>query len=151
MIDKIFDGMDYAKRDKCNSVIGRIRKLTGKMRLALSETVAGQPVEAEINAGRWIANCPDCPGAEAVSPDEPIFYCFSCGNKEIGGKLREVIFPKDHKAIEAEILKRVVAPAVDGRDEIAKMLFGRPQGLPRSWTPTETIEDLREQNKKAGM
>jgi len=151
-MDKIFNGLDYARRDKCNSVIERIRKLAkkGKIKFVEAEDSKAKPVHAEINAGRWIAQCPDCAGAEAVSAEEPIFFCFSCGNERIGGKLRRVQFPEHFKEIEAELLKRPVR-LMAGRDEIAKMLDAIPERLPRAWTPDETIEDLQEQNREAGL
>ena len=41
------------------------------------ETFQGETVNAYINHGRWVADCP-CNGAELVSPDHTML-CGSCG------------------------------------------------------------------------
>ena len=81
-------------------------------------------LEAEVNHGRWIANC-ECFGAEEVDPRDGLFFCFSCGNAISGGKLRRVVFPDNYEAIE-------MALAV------------RPHEAFRNWVPGMTIEDLEQ-------
>lgn len=58
------------------------------------------PATARYDTGRWLADCPnpDCNSAEAVDPDDPRFYCFSCRTQEAWA---DVIFPEDVAAIEA--------------------------------------------------
>lgn len=149
--EKIFDGMDYARRENCRTIRHRILKIVEKAGLKfIDQKAKGEPVKAEINAGRWIAKCPDCAGAEAVSSIDPIFYCFSCGNEKVGGRWREVVFPENKGEIEAALLKRRVKYR-SGRDEISRALTAKPDPLPRAWTPTESVEDLLEQNMKAGV
>lgn len=100
---------------------------------------AGQPmitdwkprgdVEAIINDGRWLVQCPltGCGGAERVDPDWPLAVCTArdgCGS----GPFR-VIFPPPAKraAIEAELVIRPVMAT-------------------RNWKPGETPAQLRKEN-----
>jgi len=85
-------------------------------------------IEARVDHGRWIANCPDCKGAECVTLDDPVFMCLSCGNEAIGGKLRRVKFPNDQSTIEG-------------------LLTSRPL-YAQNWDPNETINQLKEENKR---
>jgi hypothetical protein len=165
MEEKIISAMDYARREKVSSVTDRIRKIyqkkfdKGEMDVPIKTDVKGKPVYAEINFGQWLAKCPDCPGAEAVAPEDPVFYCFSCGNFTNNGHFRQVIFPatRTRKAIEAEVLRRPVEIKAGThtieRLTLAKPLIRTEKGLlSRSWTPDEELETLRQQNKdiKAG-
>ena len=116
----------------------------------------GKSVYAQVNNGQWLAICPICGGAESVMLEEPIFYCFSCGNFENHGKPREVIFPstKDIKDIESILLERPVI-IKKGAHEIERITNAEPAIkdeyglLPRSWTPDQTIKDLRRENKES--
>lgn len=114
----------------------------------------GTPVQARIWQGQWIADC-ECGGASFVDPDEPIFFCFSCGNRRAGGNCRAVIFPdKDTRAeIERLLLDRPVDDMA-GLTDLERVGLARPLiviegagGLARNWQPGETADDLREQNK----
>ncbi len=67
-------------------------------------------VNARVNQGRWIADCP-CGGAAVVSSKQPFFYCPYCGNAGNGRKWLQVAFPQEKAEIEAELLKR---PAFNG-------------------------------------
>jgi len=67
----------------------------------------GVPVVARVWQGQWIAEC-ECRGACFVDPEEPVFFCFGCGNRANGQKPRPVIFPEDWKAIEQVLLERPV-------------------------------------------
>jgi len=103
---------------------------------ALSLPPQGEQAIAVVNHSRWFALCPDerCAGGEVVSPDAPVFMCLSCGNKNNLDKngiirLRQVAFPDD-------------------RIELEKVLLERPDPVSRNWYPTETIEDLQEENKR---
>lgn len=121
-----------------------------------------EPVMARIWQGQWIADC-ECRGASFVDPDEPIFFCFSCGNRAQGGWVRSVIFPEQREAIEALVLERPVddmAGLTDNeRAGMAKALLsvevqqtdGEVSLMPltRSWRPGETVEDLHEQQHDA--
>jgi hypothetical protein len=104
--------------------------------------LAPQPVEAALaapvgphtiaipavaNHGRWIAECPDCNGAQLTSPDDQRFMCCECGNAAVGGKWRPVVWPKDHEAIGA-------------------LLDDRPRHLANT-EPGQTLADIRKENK----
>jgi len=158
MKEKIITAMDYAKRDGCKTVREHIEKImekTGKrFDTPFNGEPKGKPVYAEINFGRWIARCPDCNGAEDVDPDEPIFYCISCGNFKNNGRPRKVIFPdkKEREAIEKEVLKRPIK-ITGGANELERLTNAVPTVLTkkgvlsRSWIPGETAEDIRKQNE----
>jgi len=75
----------------------------------LEDEPTGTPVVARIWQGQWIADC-ECNGACFVDPDEPIFFCFTCGNRANGSKPRPVIFPPEaeRKEIERLLLERPV-------------------------------------------
>lgn len=136
-----------------NRIKGRIVDIDG---------VGGEPVTARIWQGAWIADCPDCKGAEFVSHDEPIFWCCGCANRRNDHKLRRVIFPEPEIRLQIEqlILSRPVDDVAGIRDvdracgaqplilvEIGAK--GRESLLPlrRDWEPHETIEDLQKQNE----
>jgi len=68
----------------------------------ISDWTPTETVEAYINDGRWIAECPHhCGGAELVDPDWPFFVC-SAG---CGGGPYEVVFPKQRAKVEAAYIK----------------------------------------------
>jgi len=69
----------------------------------LEKDPTGVPVVARIWQGQWIADC-ECNGASFVDPDEPVFFCFSCGNRANGSKPRPVKFPPEAERLEIERL-----------------------------------------------
>lgn len=116
----------------------------------------GTPVQARIWQGQWIAECDVCGGCEFISPDEPLFFCFGCTNRINGHYVRPVIVPANYKQIEAEVLKRPVDDAM-GTTDLERAGLARAQvivvldngielPLTRSWNPSETIDDLKNQN-----
>lgn len=153
-MDKIISGKDLAHRDGAASqkewITQRCRKMARLLETPFTGMTSGKAVGAEINHGRWIAICPDCGGAEYVSPDEQIFYCFSCGNAGNAGNGRPVKFPADRKAIEAAVLER---PVIErrGTNKIERALLAEPvlPMLSRSWKPGETVSELRMQAAEA--
>lgn len=42
--------------------------------------LTGSRVEAYVNRGAWVADCPNCNGGIAVSPDWPACACLDCGH-----------------------------------------------------------------------
>lgn len=119
----------------------------------------GTPVTARIWQGQWIAEC-ECGGASFVDPDEPIFFCFGCGNRINDSHPRPVSFPPEMERLEIErlILERPVND-VAGLTDLERAGMAQPvihvqkQGrsvpLTRSWSPGESIEDLHEQQDEA--
>ena len=100
--------------------------------LAASVGPKSTAIYAVANHGRWIAECPDCKGAQLTSPDDRRFMCVECGNAGVGGQWRPVVWPKDHAAISA-------------------LLDARPAERARNWLPGETGADLRAENKRQGI
>jgi hypothetical protein len=92
------------------------------------------PTNARINHGIWIADCPNCIGAEAVDYDNRRFFCFNCKNDYADERPIRVIFP----------------PKKD-RLQIQAILMFRPDHRNRNWFPYETIEDLSQENIKHGL
>lgn len=88
----IITAKTIALKDRCGSVREWIQKAASRRRMKLSFALAEKPVIARIDHGRWLADC-ECNGAEYVDPNEPIFFCLSCGNTEYQGRMRPVIFP----------------------------------------------------------
>lgn len=86
------------------------------------------PVLARVDWGRWIADCPDCNGAEMVWIEGPlVLMCQSCWNRAINGLWRRVQLPSDRAAIEAAL---------------------EPRAEPyRNWRPGETAEMLLAENR----
>lgn len=91
------------------------------------------PFPARINHGNLIADCPDCGGAEFVWREGPhLFLCANCLNGAVGGKWRRVGMPGQLPGIEAVLLER-------------------PLPANRNWDITESVADLRAQNREAGV
>jgi hypothetical protein len=162
-MEKIWTAKDYARmRHGVQTVRERIRALQAlfKQRHGLNITIrdldgepSGAPVLARIWQGAWIADC-ECGGAEFVDYDEPIFFCFCCGNRANANRPRPVIFPEEREAIEQKILERPVDTSF-GLDELQQAEAARPKlhvdgkPLTRSWRPGETLEDLAQQQDEA--
>ena len=100
-------------------------------------TITGR-VQARVNHGRWLVDCPGCNSALVIDLDEPVYMCVECGNSANGGAWLQVTLPRNRRAIEAELLKRP---------------FGRnPADAPtRNWEPGETVADLRHENAEHGI
>ena len=114
---RAYDGGDYLPKHAID------RAFSGKIK--------GTPVQAMVIHNRWMANC-ECMGAEAVDPDQPAFYCFSCFNQANKGYPRAVSFPADIADIE-------------------EILTQRADPLTKNWIPSETTDDLEAQNVAHGF
>ena len=99
----------------------------------LPKSVVLSPIaQAQVNHGRWIADCPFCNGAEMVDLDKRLFFCGSCLNKGVGGQWLTVAVPIERAAIEAELIKR------SGEEH-------------RNWKPGESVAALRAENRQQGV
>ena len=104
-----------------------------------SKKSSHKAVEARVDHGRWIADCPlqremqDCKGAECVTTDDKVFLCLACGNAELGGKLIKVKFPNENH-----------------RHEFEKDLSVRPEAN-RNWFPGETPQKIAKENRMHGL
>ncbi len=124
----------------------------------LDDAPVGQPVQARVWQGQWIADCDICRGASFIDPEEPVFFCFGCGNRANGGYPRPVTVPENWREIEATLLQRPVNDMA-GITDLERAALARPvievevqtpegpRNLPlvRSWEPHETVEDLQAQ------
>lgn len=156
MADEILTAKHLAAIERQPSVLALLRHLALQARVRFTGKLREDaPVLARIDFGRWIADC-ECGGASYVDPDEPIFYCVSCGSDQHGGDLRPVEFPAQRAAIEQEVLARPVEAGI-GSTTLARALLAKPKivtkdgPLSRSWNPDESLARLRKQNKGAGV
>lgn len=169
MPNYIVTAKHYAKSEGVQTVKERILKLRETFSkqgrdITIEDigSVSGPPVYARVEQGAWIADC-ECKGAQFVDPDEPIYFCFNCGNKANDHKLRPVIFPsqEEQKNIEALLLERPVIET-RGINDLEEAYAAEPlvvvevkdkdgittvRGLARNWNPDETVDDLKKQNK----
>lgn len=109
------------------------------------KSIDGGAVMAFVNQGRWLARCKVCGNPSYVSWKTPIFYCVECGNGKSGAAW-PVEFPVEREEIEKALLKREVE-VNEGkyvRNEVESAFNSRPvrAGLPRSWRPGISVEEL---------
>lgn len=131
-------------------------KQRGQVDVDLDLTVdTSAPVVAMIDTGRWGAKC-ECGGAEYVEPDDvnPVFWCFTCGNVGVGGKLRPVQFPsaQEIKDIELLLIARPISMHT-GLTKSSRVLSSQPlSNLRRDYFPDKhTFESLKAANKAEGL
>lgn len=97
----------------------------------LSKGTAPQAaITAYINQGRWIAECPDCHGAQLACRTDRRFLCNDCGNIAVGNLWRPVDWPVDLDRIEDVLTRRPVEN--------------------QNWDPWQTAEDLQVENAAHG-
>jgi hypothetical protein len=111
-IDRIISAKDYG-----GSMTGYIKRcqrdfLKNKgiaVQIIDLDKPQGSPVKARIWQSQWVADC-ECNTTMFVDPDEPIFFCFGCGNRLNGKRPRPVTFPPtaERKEIERLLLERPV-------------------------------------------
>jgi hypothetical protein len=163
-MNRIVSAKDYARREGAKSVRELVKRWSGRMYQRgqldtpfVDGPLAGEPVFAKINHGQWIAHCDQCGTPMWVDADEPLFYCYGCGNRVTGGKPRPVIFPskQEQDAIERLLLERPVDDRkgtndIDRAFHALPMAIGIADGelvaLDRTWEPHESVKDLQAQN-----
>jgi hypothetical protein len=91
------------------------------------ELATGLKAQARVDHARWLVDCPFCPNAVLLDPEDPRTFCLSCFNAKADGAWVWVEMPDtdERDAIDA-ILE-------DGRDEHLQ-----------SWTPGQTLDQLRD-------
>ncbi len=82
-----------------------------------------------VNHGRWVVECP-CGGAQLASRTDRRFLCVDCRNVLFGGKWVAVEWPERAAALEAELMRRPLAPM-------------------RNWRPDEPMEAVQELTTEA--
>lgn len=90
------------------------------------------PIEAIVNAGRWMALCDQCMSGRLVRPDRG-FWCAGCGNEAHGGVERPLVWPD-----------------ADTMAAIEQILGVRPKRN-RNWQPPETVEFLADENAQRDL
>ena len=98
----------------------------------VDQVAVGHEVIAYINHGRWVADCPNCNGAELLNKDEPRFYCLSCYNEHVGNRFVLVVWPAELEKLEDQLLLR-------------------PQLKNQNMNLGETLIDLVTENVVAGI
>jgi hypothetical protein len=96
-----------------------------------TQTAPLPPLKVYANQGRWIAECPDCAGAQLASPLDLRFMCVCCANFTIQGMWWPIVWPTNRSAIEAALVGR------------------RPEN--QNWAWGESIADLVVANKQNGI
>lgn len=89
--------------------------------------VAVREVEARVNWGRWVADCPRCPSADIAIPGQP-FKCANCGAKA-----------------------DIIWPSGEMRFGVERLLLMRPDPSKQNWEPGETLLDLMAENALHGI
>lgn len=99
----------------------------------MSEVTEAFQVLAYVNHNMWKANCNNdgCSGCEFVWPDEPLFQCCACWNRDVDGAWKRVVLPPDALVIES-------------------VLRARPHPRTRNWDPDQTVDDIKAENRAAG-
>ncbi len=92
--------------------------------------------------GEPLTNTFQCPGAVFVTETDPFFICTVCGNPENNGKAYGVTWPPNKVGIENVLLHRPV-------DVVQPAAFPWENRW-RNWLPTETLNDLRNENIARG-
>lgn len=92
----------------------------------------GDPVvQAYVNHGRWIAECPACHAALVPPLRHPTFVCPVCRSAAVGGRAVELRWPAELEAGELALLVRPMPN--------------------RNWHPwRETVADLDSENMAHG-
>ena len=86
------------------------------------------PAIARVNISRWLADCPNGDGGCLMVEFGHPFMCPYCCNADIGGQWRKVSWPS-------------------ARGLIERILMRRPVPANRNWTPGESLEQLRAENR----
>ena len=164
-IDYIVTAEHYCKKIGVSNVRQRIMKIREgiqrKKQMVIEiqiDKVSTSPVYARIELGQWVADCA-CGGCEFVDPNDPIFFCFSCANREDAHMLRPVVFPElaERQKIEELILARPINDR-RGLDDLERAHMAMPMivketwegaiiPLTRTWNPGEPIENLEKENE----
>jgi hypothetical protein len=152
-MQKIFSGNDRARELGFKNYREFVIKLSERIAFKwdgetdLSSELA---LQAFVTGGRWAATC-ECGESYYVEPVDPIGYCYGgCGNANMGGRARAIVFPDDRLEIEEALLERELEGTQTAFDRLGtqsalktNLLF--PKILPRNWDG-ESPEELRKQH-----
>lgn len=90
-------------------------------------------VKVRINHGRWLVDCPYCPGAQLADPQDHRFFCIDCLMVENQGRWVDVEWPD-----------AITATTIEG------VLDDRPAAN-RNWESWEAISFLLAENVMHGV
>ena len=144
-MDKIFTGLDRAKELGFTSYRDYLTALGIKYNHRWNGKENDVIITARVDFGRWLADC-QCGSAQYVEPGEP-FYCAECGMAWNEHLACQVVFPETKEEIEQELMER---PTIKRGRKDQKTIQAAPKepGLARSWNPTESVAELKEQRKR---
>lgn len=97
------------------------------------KTSSTEHAMAKVNHGRWIVECPFCPSAQIVSPEDPRFLCAECLNRDVGERFVSVLFPSRQRM-----------------ENIEAVLEVRPSEN-QNWVPGESLALLKRENEAHGL
>lgn len=86
---------------------------------------------AFVNAGQWVAQCPDCGEIGLIRHRNTLHMCIGCWHGSTPQWL-ELTWPAEWQ-------------------EIERILLFRPRYENRNWLSSETLDDLRQQNRDNGL
>ena len=117
--------------------IRRMASGNGMRPPAANGVTAGGDIQAYIDCGRWLAECPDCHSAQVISDKTRDFWCLHCGNASIDFKWRHIRMPRNRKVLEDVLVLRPAARS--------------DRALTRNWKTGETVDDLKAENVAHGL
>ena len=98
---------------------------------SVPEPIPDLTLDARVDWGRWIVDCPYCHGAMAAFDTDPsYFFCRKCKNNGTYKPIK-VEFPQE-------------------RSEVEVLLGNRPKAN-QNWRRGETLEFLERENAERGM
>lgn len=104
-------GVDYI--DYYTGVLPQFMPIKTNVLPSLPVALAGgPPVQAWVDFGRWVAECPDDRATSYVWRDTPVFMCPVCCNKAVDGQWHTVEFPDKDTLYEVE--KEIAARMING-------------------------------------
>lgn len=89
-------------------------------------------LDARVNHGRWIVDCPWCSGATILIDEDPRFFCCDCCNTGA-----------DHRYLPVRVRP--------DREVVERLLMRRPRMENRNCRPDETPDDLMRENTAHGI
>jgi hypothetical protein len=149
--NRLITARDLARRDGFANVTGWMHWLAERSRtlgrfqvMWDGAHVAGAPLAAFVDFGRWLVRC-ECGQYNYVAPEEPVMFCARCGNAN-SGMARPVVFPSEamQRTIQRVLLQRPILPHPMAKNEIEAARLAKPVHayLPRSWHPSQSLEEL---------
>lgn len=102
--------------------------------------VSGPSIPAYVSAGAWVADCPFCNSALGYTQREQFYFCSNCLNKDAGGQLLEIVWPKNQATIERALQVRPEPDFMHWKPGVSvrELLRQNAAGFHHSWTAPRT-------------